>query len=62
MAWLLAMSCSDQEQLVGMPTLSLGWEDKSSDDIDPQPELLPDEILEILQPVYLDTCPNTYPS
>lgn len=56
------MSCSDQKQLVGMPTLSLGWENKSSDDIDNQPELLPDGILEILQTVYLDTCPNTYPS
>jgi hypothetical protein len=62
MPWILAMSCSDQKQLVEMPTLLLGWEDKLSDDIDPQPELLPDGILEILQTVYLDTCPNTYPS
>ena len=54
------MSCSDQKQLVGMPTLSLGWENKSSDGIDPQPELLPDGILEILQTVYLDTGLNTY--
>ena len=56
------MSCSDQKQLMGMLTLSFGWEDKSSDDIDPQPEILPDGIPEILQTVYLDTCPNTYPS
>lgn len=56
------MSCSDQKQLVEMPTLLLDWEDKLSDDIDPQPELLPDGILETLQTVYLDTCPNTHPS